>query len=126
MKSTFAKSIVVLAATLVAGVSFAGDRAALTREQVRTEYLQAMAQGTLAPTAEGHVAMIKPSASKLTREAVQAEYFAARMAGSLPVLSEGQQATAPAVKSNLTREAVQADYIMALKAGTLRMTQEGA
>ncbi len=127
MKSTFAKSMVVLAAGLMAGATFAADGSALTREQVRADYAQARAEGTLLPQAEGHVAIVQANTTPgMNREAVQAAYLVARKAGTLPTVNEGQPSNPMTTATNLTREAVKADYFSARKAGTLPSTHEGA
>ena len=119
MKNTFNKSALILAVGLIAGSSFANDTGSLTREQVRTEFFAARANGTLAPNGEGQVLTVKPSTSALTRDAVQGEFYAARTAGTLTPNGEGQEARVAAAPSGVTRIAVMADYIVARKSGTL-------
>ena len=119
MKNTFNKSALILAVGLIAGSSFANDTGSLTREQVRTEFFAARANGTLAPNGEGQVLTVKPSTSTLTRKAVQADFFAARKVGTLIPNGEGQEARVAVSPSFVTRDAVKADYLAARKAGTL-------
>jgi Domain of unknown function (DUF4148) len=123
MKNTFNKSALILAAGLTAGLfasaSFAAGAGGLTREQVRAEYLQARAAGTLPPTVDGQIVVAKATRSELTREAVIADYVAARAAGKLPPTVDGQIVVTKAPSSGLTREAVIADYVAARAAGTL-------
>ncbi len=133
MKNAFTKSAIVLAAALIAGAAFAADNGGLTREQVRAEYNQARANGTLPVNGEGQTAVApKAATSALSREAVRADYYAARAAGTLPANGEGQevrrqvrqeerQGTAPVAVS---REAVKAEYYAARRAGTLPLNGE--
>ena len=92
MNHTYVKSAAsfALTAALLAASSaaFSGETGALTRDQVRAEYLAARMAGTLPPTGEAQIVMVKSAPSALTRDAVRAEYFAARMAGTLPLTGE--------------------------------------
>jgi hypothetical protein len=126
MTNTFTKSALVLAAALVAGSSFAADTGAVTREQVRAEFNQARANGTLPANGEGQTAIApKVAPSTLTRQAVQAEYFAARAAGTLAPTGEGQEAKVAVAPSVASRDAVRAEFYAARKAGTLPKNGEG-
>lgn len=125
MKNTFAKSALVLAAALIAGSSFAADTGALTREQVRAEYNQARANGTLPVNGEGQTAAApKVASSTQTRDAVRADYFAARQAGTLIPNGEGQEVRHAAAPATVSREAVKAEYYAARRAGTLPLNGE--
>ena len=128
MKNTFNKSALIVAASLTAGLfasaSFAADTGALTREQVRTEYKQARANGTLPVNGEGQTVVIKATRSELTRDAVRADYFAARQAGTLPPTGEGQEVHQAAAPATVSREAVKAEYFAARRAGTLPLNGE--
>ena len=128
MTHTHIKSITSFALTAallaMSSAAFSGDKGALTRDQVRTAYAEARANGSLPPTGEAQIVMGKFSPSALTRDAVRAEYFAARVAGTLPPTGEIQQARAVPAPSALTREAVRAEYFHARMAGTLPLTGE--
>lgn len=123
MTHTSVKSVASFALTAallaMSSAAFSADKGALTREQVRAEYAEARANGTLPPNGEGQINHVKPATSTLTRAAVQAEYFAARAAGLLPPTGEGQQVTTVYAPSSLTRDAVRAEYFQARMAGTL-------
>ena len=88
MKTKFAATALILASGLIAGTSFAADSGALTREQVRAEYFQARAEGSLPPVGERQLNNVKSAPSTLSREAVMAEYFAAEKTGTLPPVGE--------------------------------------
>ena len=125
MKNTFTKSALVLAAALITGSSFAADTGAMTREQVRAQYNQARANGTLPANGEGQTAVApKVAPSTLTREAVRAEYYAARAAGTVPPTGEGQEAKVAVAPSVVTRDVVKAEYFAARRAGTLPLNGE--
>lgn len=128
MKTTFNKSALILAAGLTAGLfasaSFAADTGALTREQVRAEYIQARADGSLIPNGEGRNVVTKATRSELTRDAVRADYFAARQAGTLPPTGDGQEVRKAAAPTALSREAVKAEFFAARRAGTLPLNGE--
>ena len=128
MKNTFNKSALVLAAGLTAGLfataSFAADAGAMTREQVRAEYNQARANGTLPVNGEGQAVVTKATRSELTRDAVRAEYFAARAAGTLPPTGEVQETRQVAAPVAVSREVIRAEYFAARRAGTLPLNGE--
>jgi hypothetical protein len=119
MKLKFTATALILASGLIASTSFAADSGTLTREQVRAEYFQARAEGSLPQVGEGQLNNIKSAPSTLTREAVMTEYFAAEKAGTLPQVGEGQLNNIKSAPSTLTREAVMAKYFATEKAGTL-------
>ena len=128
MKNTFNQSALIVAAGLTAGLfasaSFAADAGAMTREQVRAEYYQARADGSLIPNGEDQTVVAKVTRSGLTREAVRADYFAARQAGTLPPTGEGQEVRQAAAPAAVSREAVKAEYFAARRAGTLPLNGE--
>jgi Domain of unknown function (DUF4148) len=129
MKNAFNKSALILAAGLTAGLfasaSFAADTGAMSREQVRAEYNQARANGTLPAKGEGQTAAApKVAPSTLTREAVRADYYAARAAGTLPANGEAQEVRQVAAPVTVSREAVRAEYFAARRAGTLPLNGE--
>ena len=128
MKNTFNKSALILAAGLTAGLfanaSFAADAGAMTRSQVRAEYNQARANGTLIPNGEGQSVVTKATRSELTRDAVRADYFAARTAGTLPPTGEVQEIRQAAAPVAVSRDAVRAEYFAARRAGTLPLNGE--
>lgn len=128
MTHTSVKSLASFALTAamlaMSSAAFSADKGALTRDQVRAEYVAARMAGTLPPTGEAQIVMAKLTPSALTRDAVRAEYFAARAAGALPPTGEIQQARAVPAPSALTRDAVRAEYFLARMAGTLPLTGE--
>ena len=126
MKTKFAATALILASGLIAGNSFAADAGALTREQVRADYLQARAEGSLPPIGEGQVVNAKSAPSTMTREAVMAEYLSAKKAGTLLPIGEGQMVQLESAPSTLTREAVKTEYLAAKKAGNLPQIGEHA
>jgi len=124
MKLASTRTAVVLAATLAAGLfagnSFAADQAGLSREQVRAAYVQARAEGSLAPIGEAQAPVAaKVTVSTLTREAVRADYLAAQKAGTLAPIGEATEVRVNLAPSALTRAEVKAEYFSARKAGTL-------
>ena len=127
MKNTFNKSALILAAGLFAGASFAADTnatSALSRDQVRAEYNQARANGSLTPNGEAQIAKPRVTGTPLTREAVRADYVAARAGGTLAPTGEGQEVRQVATPVAVSREAVKAEYFAARRAGTLPLTGE--
>ena len=132
MKNAFNKSALVLAAGLTVGLvataSFAADTGALSRAQVRAEYNQARADGSLIPNGEVQIATPRATpraaGTPLTRAAVRADYFAAREAGTLPANGEVQEVRQPAAPVAVSRAEVKAQYYAARRAGTLPLNGE--
>ena len=94
MKTHYATTALALATALIAGSGFAAEGGALSREQVRAEFLQARADGTLVPVNEQGMLPAMAIPSSVTRAAVMADtlaasksakpYFANRSAEFLP------------------------------------------
>ena len=128
MKNAFNKSALILAAGLTAGrvatASFAADTGAPSRAQVRAEYNQARADGSLIPNGEAQIATARVTGTSVTRAAVRADYFAARQAGTLPANGEAQEVRQPAAPVAVSRDEVKAQYFAARRAGTLPLNGE--
>lgn len=92
----------------------AANDAPLTREQVRAEYFQARAQGTLPPSGEvGYAYHLTPSTSTLTRAEVLRELAAS---GPLPT-AEGAPAYTRATGWERSRAEVHAEAVEAVRSG---------
>jgi hypothetical protein len=124
MKTKFVTSALILASGLIAGTSFAADNVALSREQVRADYIQARAEGSLPAMGDAPVFYVKAAPSTLTRDAVTAEYVAAQKAGTLPAQGDRQVVVVKSEHSTLTRAAVRAEYVAARLGGTLPQVGE--
>lgn len=119
MNTKLLTSALIVAAGLAAGSSFAQNAPVLTRDQVSAQYVQARAQGTLAPTGEVQFQAVAPTASSsgLSRDAVHSAVLQAASNGALAQRGEGADigyvaATAP---STVTRASVRAEARYAVR-----------
>lgn len=90
-----------------------------TRAQVRSEVLQARANGQLAPAGEILSAPVPLQSSSRSRKDLQAEVFQARASGRLVVAGEGVPLEETPLTSTLSRENVKSDVLQARAAGEL-------
>ena len=124
MKTSFATAALIIVSGLSASASFAADSAPLSRAQVRSEVLQARANGTMPAFGNVTVTQVTSTPSTLTRDAVKSDFLQAQKAGTLPYKGDSVFVPEIAVTSTLTRAAVKAELVQAQKAGLMPATGE--
>jgi uncharacterized protein (DUF427 family) len=124
VKTSFVTAALIIASGLSATASFAADSAPLSRAQVRSEVLQARANGTMPATGDVTVTQETSVPSTLTRGAVKSDFLQAQKAGTLPYKGDSLYVPETSVTSTLTRSAVKSELLQAQKTGMMPATGE--